>query len=204
MDTQLIEFLVLAVAAGVVLAKLYSVLGRRTGAEPPPQPRPQPAAQAPQGDVPRDASLERAPASAALAGAAPGGLADLVRADPSFDPMHFLSGARAAYEMIVTAFAAGDRDGLRPLLTPRVHEAYAKAIDERAARGEKGAELVRLKSAELLDASVEGEAARVAVRFEAELAEGAHGLRDTKEKWTFERNLRSPDPNWKLARVVAA
>lgn len=204
MNTQLIEFLVLAIAAGVVLAKLYSVLGRRTGSERPNQPAPQPASQSAQGDLPREAPAQRAPLGAALGGGAASGMADLMRADPNFDPQQFIDGARAAYEMTVAAFANGDRATLGGLLTPRVLEAYSKAIDERAARGEKGAELVRLKTAELQDAALHGETARVVVKFEAELAEGAHGLRDTKEKWTFERDVRSADPNWKLARVVAA
>jgi predicted lipid-binding transport protein (Tim44 family) len=198
-NTQLIELLVLAIVAGVVLAKLYSVLGRRTGAERPQPPAPQPA----QGDLPRDMVSPRQPLGPAATGPASGGLGKIMRADPSFDPGAFVAGARAAYEMIVQAFAAGDREALRSLLTERVFNAYSKAIDERAASGEKGAELVRLRTAEIADASLEEEMARVVVRFEAELAEGAHGMRDTAEKWTFERDVRSSDPNWKLARVVA-
>ncbi|MGE0828673.1 MAG: Tim44/TimA family putative adaptor protein [Hyphomonadaceae bacterium] len=195
---QMIEFLVLAIVAGVVLVKLYGVLGRRTGAQR--EPRPQPA----QGDLPQESVSARAQSGPIVGGPASGGIADLMRADPNFDTGHFLAGARGAYEMIVTAFAAGDKAALQPLLAQRVYDAYSKAIDERAARGEKGSELVRLKSAEVADAALENDIARVVVRFEAELAEGAHGLRDTKEKWTFERDVRSSDPNWKLARVVAA
>jgi predicted lipid-binding transport protein (Tim44 family) len=133
-----------------------------------------------------------------------GDLADLQRADPTFDPDHFLSGARVAYEMIVQAYAKGDRDALRNLLTPRVFDSYVSAIEAREAKGDKGPELVRLKAAEVVDAVLEGEMARVAVRFEAELAEGLHHLRDTKERWTFERSVRSFDPNWRLARVAQA
>ena len=61
-----------------------------------------------------------------------------------------------------------------------------------------------MKSAEALSAELEGETARVVVKFESELAEGAVGVRDAREKWTFERSVRSPDPNWRLARVTAA
>jgi predicted lipid-binding transport protein (Tim44 family) len=175
------------------------VLGRRTGAERPSNPAPQPA----HGDL-RETAPPRAPVEATPAGAAAGGLADLMRADPGFDAGRFMAGARAAYELTVTAFAKGDKEALRQLLTPRVFETYAKAIDDRAARGEKGSELVRLKSADLTDALLERDTARVSVRFEAELAEGAHGLRETREKWTFERDVRSSDPNWRLARVSAA
>ncbi|MDX2237638.1 MAG: Tim44/TimA family putative adaptor protein [Hyphomonadaceae bacterium] len=199
MSSQLLELLVLAVAAGVVLVKLYSVLGKRTGAEPPPRAAPQPA----QGELARAQESVRAP-SAPIGAAGPSGLSDVVRADPSFDPEHFVTGARAAYEMIVQAFAKGDRDALRPLLTERVYDAYDKAIAARAASGEPGVELVRLKAAELTDVSLDGSVARAVVKFESELAAGQHGLRDAREKWTFERDVTSRDPNWRLARVVAA
>jgi len=65
-------------------------------------------------------------------------------------------------------------------------------------------ELVRLKAAELTDVSLDGSTARAVVKFESELAAGQHGLRDAREKWTFERDVTSRDPNWRLARVVAA
>jgi predicted lipid-binding transport protein (Tim44 family) len=187
----MIEILVLAV-------RLYQVLGRRTGAERPSQPQPA------QGELPRVQPGQRPPMPQASLAGGGDGFSDIVRADPSFDPDHFLAGARSAYELIVGAYAKGDRDQLRSLLTPRVYESYATAIATREAKGEKGPELVRLKTAELVDGQLEGETARVSVRFEAELAEGLHHLRDTKERWSFERDVRSPDPNWRLARVVQA
>jgi len=198
LDTSLIEILVLAAIAGLVLARLYSVLGRRTGAERPARPQPV------QGELERPPQGARPlpPQGGSSQGA--DGMSDILRADPSFDAEHFLTGARAAYEIIVSAYAKGDRDALRNLLTPRVFDSYVKAIEEREAKGEKGPELVRLKSAELVDAVLEGDIARVSVRFEAELAEGLHHLRDTKERWTFERSVRTADPNWRLARVVQA
>ena len=123
---------------------------------------------------------------------------------PSFDIAHFMNGAKGAYEIIVGAFAKGDRDALRNLLTPRVFESYIAAIAAREAKGEPGPELVRLKSADLAGAELAGDTARVTVKFESELAEGAHGVRDAHERWTFERLIRSSDPNWRLARVAAA
>lgn len=198
LDTSMIEILVLAVVAGLVLARLYSVLGRRTGAERPSQPQPA------QGELPRVQPGQRPQPATPITGSSGDGIVDITRVDPSFDPDHFISGARAAYEMIVGAYAKGDRDTLRGLLTPRVFDSYMTAISQREAKGEKGPELVRLKTAEISDAALEGDMARVSVRFEAELAEGLHHLRDTKERWTFERDVRSNDPNWRLARVVQA
>lgn len=196
MSSQMIELLVLAVAAGVVLVKLYSVLGRRTGAEPPPTPQPA------QGDLGRTQEQPRPPAQPIQTQGA-SGLSDVVRADPSFEPEHFLQGARSAYELIIKAYADGDVEGLRPLLTPRVFETYQKAIAARTPN-EQTVELVRLKGAELIDVGLDGAIARAVVKFESELAAGQHGLRDAREKWTFERDVTSRDPNWKLARVVQA
>lgn len=199
MSQQVLEIVILAAVAVVVIGRLFSVLGQRRGAEPPPaQPRPAPVEV---GAAPAGVPAQPTPAPTF---SGPPGVAGIMQADPSFDPGVFVEGARAAYEMIVTAFAAGDRETLQPLLNPRVYEAYARAIAEREAAGGKGPELVRLKSAEIIDARMEGDVARVGVRFEAELAEGAYGLRETREKWTFERDVRSRDPNWRLSSVAQA
>jgi predicted lipid-binding transport protein (Tim44 family) len=198
-DQALIEYAVLAFIAGFVLFRLYTTLGKRVDSERP-TPRPAPA----QGEMPREQNgVQPMPAPMAQ-GPAGEGLMAIVRADPNFDVEHFVVGARAAYELIVGAFAKGDRDALEPLLTPRVYESYVAAITAREAGQGAGPELVRLKSGEIVDADLAGSVARVTVRFEAELAEGAHGVRDARERWTFERDVRSPDPNWRLARVSAA
>jgi predicted lipid-binding transport protein (Tim44 family) len=197
---QLIEIAILAVVAVLVLARLYSVLGQKRGSERPSQPVPRTAPPHMQ-PVPETAA-PRAPLSPQAAEI--GGVAAIMQADPGFEPSKFLSGARAAYEMIVQAFAVGDVQQLKSLLAPRVFDVYEKAIADRAASGGKGPELVRLRHAEIVDATFDGEIARVSVRFEAELAEGQHGIRETRERWTFERSVRSRDPNWLLASVAQA
>jgi len=203
LDQSLIEILVLAFVAGFVLLRLYTTLGRRTGAERPPQPAPV------QGELPREPAGLAASASPSAPGPPGDGLLAIVRADPNFDIERFLLGARSAYELIVNAYSKGDREGLRGLLTRRVFDSYSAAIAKREAeieakRGEPGPELVRLRAAEIADAALQGDVARVTVKFEAELAEGAHGVRDARERWTFERDVRGSDPNWLLARVTAA
>ncbi|MGE0741487.1 MAG: Tim44/TimA family putative adaptor protein [Hyphomonadaceae bacterium] len=200
MDQSLIEILILAFVAGFVLFRLYTTLGRRTGSERPAEPTPAPA----QGELPREQAGPSPAAVQAAQGEAGEGLTAIVRADPNFDVDYFLSGARGAYELIVNAFAKGDREALGPLLTPKVFESYSSAIDWRTEQGGAGPELVRLKTAEIVDAALQSNIARVTVKFEAELAEGAHGVRDARERWTFERDVRSNDPNWLLARVAAA
>ena len=198
LDRDMIDILILAFIAGFVLFRLYATLGRRTGSERPAQPQPA------QGELPREPEGAQVRPSQIVGGPAGEGLLAIVRADPSFDVEHFLSGARGAYELIVNAFAKGDRDALRGLLTPRVFDSYDAAISKREESGGGGPELVRLRSAEIVDADLQGDTARVSVKFEAELAEGAHGVRDARERWTFERAVRSSDPNWRLARVSAA
>lgn len=188
----MMQILMLSLVAGVVLARLVSVLGKRTGAEPPPKPQPVQGPAAPELRNP----LHAQPAREAV----PAMFQDLVRVDPAFDPEKFLSGARHAYEMIVVAFSKGDKSVLQRLLTPAVFAAYAAAIDARGA--EPGPELVRLKGAKVVECELEGSAARIDVRFEAELAEGAVGVRETREIWTFERHLRSKDPTWLLLAVA--
>lgn len=197
MDQGLIEILVLAFIAGFVLFRLYTTLGKRTGEE---GRQPAPA----QGELPPHAPAPAPAAPPVSVGSAGEGVAAIERADPNFEAAHFVQGARSAYEMIVSAFAKGDRDTLKGLLTPRVYESYVAAIEAREAQGGAGPEIVRLKSAEIAAAELSGDTARVVVKFEAELAEGAHGMREARERWTFERNVRSPDPNWLLGRVQAA
>lgn len=199
MDQQWIEMAVLAFIAGFVLFRLYTTLGRRPP-ERPAEPRPQPV----QGEMPREPRSPIIAAPPAASGPAGEGISAIVKVDPSFDMDHFLTGAKGAYEIIVGAYAKGDREQLKNLLTERVYDAYMAAITAREQKGEPGPELVRLKHAEIIGAKLVGDVAQVEVRFEAELAEGAVGVRDAREKWTFERNVRSNNPNWRLARVAQA
>jgi predicted lipid-binding transport protein (Tim44 family) len=194
----MIQILVLAFVAGFVLFRLYTTLGKRTGAERPAEPQPA------QGELPREPAGAPPIPATVTGGAAGEGVAAIEKADPNFDAGHFLQGARAAYELIVNAFAKGDRGALQGLLTPRVYESYDAAISAREETGGAGPELVRLRAAEIVDAELRGEKARITVKFEAELAEGAHGVRDARERWTFERDIRAHDPNWLLARVQTA
>ena len=198
--SQLITMIIFAVAAIVVLYQLYAVLGRRVGRQPEDLPRPasSPAAL-------EEPSVEGEPVRLT-------GLAALRARDPSFDVGKFLSGARNAYEMIVRAFADGDRDTLDGLLAPGVLSAFTKVIDQRQAAGEtQSVEFIQPPRADPEQIKVDGDTASIKVRFLAEqrlrskTAEGESvDDRRTAEVWTFERNLKSRDPNWLLVRVDAA
>ncbi len=234
-DIYNIIFLVLAVA---VFLRLRSVLGRRTGSERPPfdpyqaresgeaaaAQRPDNVVSLPAGKTGTEASAEQsAEAAERLARVAPAGsalneqLTAIVGTDPSFDPDHFVTGARAAYEMIVTAFAEGDRKGLKPLLSKEVFDGFDSAIADRESRGEKvESTFVGIEKAEIVDASLKGSIAHVTVRFRSELISLTRGpdgtvvegdaskVVEVVDIWTFARDVASRDPNWKLVATESA
>jgi predicted lipid-binding transport protein (Tim44 family) len=136
------------------------------------------------------------------------GIADL---DAAFSPKSFVEGAKAAYEMIVTAFAAGDRQTLRNLLDKEVFEGFERAIRDREAAGHKvDFTFVGLPGIEIVGAEADKRQVSVTMRFRAEvvsatrdkdgaLIEGnADQVTDIADEWTFARNPKSRDPNWKL------
>lgn len=201
---QVLEFIILGVLAGVVLFQLYAVLGRKVGRGPEAAPN----------RVMGQATLD-APriATAASEEAAPlTGVAALRARDATFDPSQFLKGARQAYQTVVKAFAEGDRATLTPLLAPPVMEGFEAAMREREADGRtETVEFLQPPRADLESVSLVNDLARAAVRFLAELrhrtkdasGEGVDDRR-TAEVWTFERNIKSRNPNWTLVHVDAA
>jgi len=200
-----LELVIFAVFAAVVLHQLYAVLGRRIGRQPednPPRPERASDSEEPVAKIdPVDAE-----------GPAPTGLAAIRAKDPTFEVGRFLDGARQAYEMIVVAFAAGDRSTLKNLLAPGVAESFEAAIDAREAEGRtEQVEFLHAPRADLDRIDVDGDIARLVVRFLGEFRSRSKGPegeavddRRTAELWTFERNLKSRDPNWTLVHVDAA
>ncbi len=137
-------------------------------------------------------------------------------ADPGFDPAQFLEGARAAFEMIVGAFAAGDKARLRPLLSDDVYTPFAAAIDERAAAGETlETRIIALKRLDITEAGLAGRIARVTVKFvsdqinvlrahDGSVVDGDpdHAVEKT-DFWSFTRDTRASDPNWVLEATAS-
>ncbi len=203
---QVLELIIFAGLAAIVLYQLYSVLGRRVGRQPEDKPQVEAArtsARAP------DATPEPADEGVTLTG-----LAAVRAMDPGFDVGRFLGGARGAYEMIVKAFAAGDRATLRNLLAPGVMASFDTAIAAREAEARtETVEFLHSPRADLEKADMVGggDLAQLTVRFLAEFRSRTTGPegeavddRRTAELWTFERNLKSRDPNWTLVHVDAA
>lgn len=216
---DILQILFFAGLAVFFAVRLYMLLGKPTGRSPEEH-----AAEARAREQARAPEAEKAPtaldarrAASAFSGPAGEGLSAIAEADAGFDPAGFMGGARHAYEMILTAFAAGDRDGLRPLLSDKVFTRYAAAIAEREAAGhELRTEVERIMSAEFEEASLNANRARVKVRFIAELASETRDSKgerlsgdlsrlDTiREIWSFERDVTDENPNWVLSGVKPA
>lgn len=179
------------------------MLGQKTGAEP----RPRQVREAPNATGSSDTDEAgtheepRPQVRPAFTGPAAAGLEAIASNDPEFDPNTFTRGARGAYELIVAAYADGDRDALRPLVDDDVYELYDKAIVERVAAETEPMRLLRIKSARIVEASLDDDRySRVGVAFESELSDGEN-MRKAREIWTFKRPIDAADPNWLLDEV---
>ncbi len=233
LDITTIIFLVLAV---FVIWRLRSVLGQKTGHERPPfdpvsrrepSTRPSPVETDNVVRLP-GVGPERAPASAPELDAQrwkgiaePGtrvaeGLDAIARLEPGFDAPGFVEGAKMAYEMIVTAFAQGDRKTLKNLLSRDVYEGFDRAIAERERRGDKAeTTFVSIDRAEIENVEVKGRVAQMTVRFLSKLITATRdaagkviegdpeAVVDVTDVWTFARPLGARDPNWQLVATEA-
>jgi predicted lipid-binding transport protein (Tim44 family) len=232
-DIYTIIFLALAV---FIFLRLRSVLGQRTGRERPPfdpysardavrspaadkvvtlPPRApetgsRPAEPAPTAEPAPDLA-DRWKGIAETGSAVATGLDAIVAADPSFDVKHFITGGRTAYEMIVTAFAGGDRRQLRSLLSRDVFEGFDTAIGERESRGETAeSRFISIDGSTITAAELRNRTAQITVRFVSKLVSAtrdragavidgnAEKVTDVTDVWTFARDISSRDPNWKV------
>jgi predicted lipid-binding transport protein (Tim44 family) len=145
------------------------------------------------------------------------GLDAIAAADPGFAIKPFADGAKSAYEIIVTAFADGNREILRNLLAPDVYEGFAAALDGREKRGEKlTTTFVSIDKVLIEDAALRGRTAEIKIRYTAQMTtvtrdqagrviEGdADKVVQIDDIWTFTRDTSSRDPNWKLSATESA
>lgn len=210
-----VDIIFFAMVAAFLVLRLRSVLGRRTGHE---KQRPDPFSGRP-AERPADnvvALPDRSKPASTVTSDSPLGaaLTQIKLADPSFDEVGFLQGARSAFEMVVTAFANGDRDTLRPLTSGDVFANLEKAMRDREQAGHTfDSTLVGMKSAEIVEAELEDREARVTVKFVSEqvnvtrddegqvISGSANVVDEVTDIWTFARDTRSRDPNWVLAET---
>ncbi|HEX3862547.1 MAG TPA: Tim44/TimA family putative adaptor protein [Stellaceae bacterium] len=228
MDIYTIIFLALAV---FIFLRLRNVLGQRTGSERPPYDRA--ARNVVQGAQDNNGNNNVVPIPGAVIDLAPTadvvpptdrwkglaepgtplaqGLDAIVAQDSSFDPRHFISGARSAYEMIVLAFANGDRRSLKDLLSTEVYDSFDTAIRDREKHEQKTeTRFVSIDKAELVSAETRDRSAQLTVRFVSQMISVTRDkagtivdgnpdkVADITDVWTFARDVSSRDPNWKL------
>lgn len=232
--------LISLVVAVVAILKLRSVLGRRTGDEDGRIERYRREATAPSDNVvtlPRRENEDMAPpgpsetttaeAVERIQAVAGGderlqqGLMSILKADQNFEPNHFLSGAKQAYEMIVTSFAEGNRRMLKDLLNPEVYEGFVSAIADRESRNEQvDQSFVGIEKADIIEADVRDGMAHITVKFMSQLISATRDrtgevvsgdpqrVMDVTDIWTFVRDVSTPravaNPNWRLAATQAA
>ena len=209
--------IILALVALFIGLRLYSVLGERTGHEQQPILKPaDPDARVEQPAAPSPPAAKPATDAADLAylPTAGPGVRALLAAEPTFDVARFLDGAQGAYRMILEAFWKGELDQVRSHVDDNVYQAFASSVEQRKSEGlELDNRLVAIDQAVISAAALEHGVAFVTVRFEADIAAVtrnqsgevvAGSMTDaiqTRDLWTFRRNIASHDPNWLLVET---
>jgi len=214
-----LDIVLLAMAAGFLLFRLYTVLGRRTGNER----QHDDLSRVPDRAPPKKEGVTQPPQAARkgaadmpASGPAARALLEIKLADRTFDSAAFLTGARSAYQMIVTAFALGERDTLRPLLSDEVFATFEGAIKAREEKKQRVEfKFIGIHAARITGAGLAARNAEVTVTFDSEFTmatfDEAGGLVDGDAKgphtvtdiWTFARNVRAKDPNWALVATAS-
>lgn len=219
------EIVILAMIAAFLGMRLYSVLGRRAESEEEPVPRRFDSGERPANredtarpDTPKsDTGMRAIPAptrNPELDGIVPAverGIADISSADRSFDLLSFLEGAKGAYEMILESFWRGDKEALQELCDDDVYASFAGAIDAREEAGDTlENRLIRIEDTKVHSARIDGKIARIAVLFVADIAAitrdkdgtmiggSLDDALESRDVWTFMRDVSAPGPNWIL------
>jgi len=215
-----IDLILFGMIAAFLVLRLRSILGRRQGFERSDRTVAARAAvrpQAAEGPV-IDAVAERAPPRPLPDPASPAGqaLTRMQAIDRNFQAMRFLDGAEAAFKMIVTAYAAGDRGTLRPLLSEDIFRTFEAAIAAREAATETHRSEVRAIHAATIEAAdLRGTIADISVKFVSDqvnltlgpdgaVTQGTDAVTEIVDFWTFERNLAVQDPTWRLVAARSA
>jgi predicted lipid-binding transport protein (Tim44 family) len=212
-----IDIILFAMVAAFLVLRLRGVLGRRDGHEGPRRdpfvPPDKESADDKVVALPDRSVTEGSPAPADAEEMTPleTGFADIKNADQEFEPKEFGSGARLAFEMILGAFAEGNTEALKPLLSPEVFGNFDRAIKDRKEAGEVLKEtLVGINSSDVVEAFMEGPVANVTIKFVSDQVNVTHDREgkvvsgdpetsvEVTDFWTFGRDTRSRNPNWTL------
>ena len=212
-----IDLILLGMIAAFLVLRLRGILGRRDGFEPtqpPARPVGRPASPVIDGHAEPAAPAGRpVPDDASELGQT---LARMRRVDSSFDAQRFLTGAEAAFRLIVTEFAAGNRDALRPLLTEETFATFEAAITAREAAGEtQTSEIRSIQSGSIEAATLQGTMAEITVRVVSDQISqtldrdgrhvaGADAVTELRDEWSFVRDLAKSGPAWRLSQARSA
>ena len=201
-----IDILIFAVIAVLLVLRLRSVLGQKTGYEDQSRGK-ETAERFEQKPIPVRPDVQ----AAANDGH---GMDALRRAEPSFSEAQFLDGARAAFGIILSAYAEGDIAQLKRLLSYDLLQNFTQSIQQRASDGEALSITIEdISHFSILNAQVFDNIASVTVDFHSTQTrmitdEGGNVIEDEGtgklelvDIWTFERDLTLSDPNWKLAET---
>ncbi len=211
-----IDLILFGMIAAFLVLRLRSILGKRTGFErqaTPVQPVPvRPVNPAPIIEGKAEPMPPPAATTVPEAGTSTGqALARMHEIDRTFDPARFLAGAEQAFRMIVKAFAAGDRPGLRALLADETYHAFEQAISAREKAGEtQVSEIKSIQQLAIDEATLKGSTGSVTVRIVSDQISYSHdkngrpltgtdAVTEITDLWTFDRDLSQQDPTWRLA-----
>ena len=195
---QYIDILILAIIAGIVLLRLRSVLGRRTGHE-------KTDKTSYNYETPQTSKEEKVipiePKTSSNA-----------REDGWFNNDDFLRGAANAYETIVTNFENGNKDALKPLLSDDVLNSFSSVIDERNSKNETVEfNFIGIEKSEIVHKDLKKNPMEVTVRFISEMITCIKNSKDEvisgslnqvqkiTDVWTFEKIQDKKSSNWLLA-----
>ena len=214
-----IDLVLLGMIAAFLVLRLRGILGRRDGFEPNQQGGPARPVGRPAGPVIEGKAEPATPTGRPLpedASALGQTLVRMRRIDSQFDPQRFLDGAEAAFRLIVTEFAAGHSDALRPLLTEETFATFDAAIQARQAAGEtQTSEIRAIHNATIEAATLEGNMAEITVRFvsdqisqtfdrDGKYVAGADAVMELRDEWSFVRDLAKDGPAWRLSQARSA
>jgi predicted lipid-binding transport protein (Tim44 family) len=218
------DIILFAMIAAFLVYRLGSVLGKRTGHERQGREpfgrvgnKDSSAADAGNDNVVTMPQRETPPAEEEPDTPLGAAITQIKLADPSFTRKGFLDGARAAFEMVITAFALGDMKTLRNLLSQEVYDNFAEAIKIRErANQTRETTLVGIDVAEIIEAKLEeNRYANVTVKYvsqqvnatrdeENNVVDGdPNAIEKVTDIWTFQRDTRSGDPNWQLVATLS-
>ena len=192
---EYIDIILLAIIAGFIILRLRGILGRRTGHE-----------KKDFGDL-FGKKVTQNDSEKKVVNLSQGKLDNIAKEQ-------FIKGAKAAYEMIITSFAKGDKKTIKPLLNKEIYKNFSDEIDHRKKENLKSElTFVGVKSAEIKNFEKKDNNYTFTVNFVSEIItckkdknnkviEGNPDIIKTvNDVWKFSKNMWSNNPNWYLVET---